>query len=129
MFKVAIQMDPLEAVNVESDTTFLMALTGQARGYKLWVYDFRTLALEDGRLFSRARPVTVQRKQGDHAAFGPEQRRELGEDVGLILMRQDPPCDMAYVTATYLRARVHPQTLLVNNPAEVRSAPEKLIAT
>lgn len=129
MLKVAIQMDPLEAVNVESDTTFLMALTGQARGHKLWVYDFRTLALEDGRLFCRARPVTVQRKQGDHAEFGAEVVLDLAEDVDVILMRQDPPFDMAYVTATYLLERVHPKTLVVNNPAEVRSAPEKLIAT
>ena len=86
MLKVAIQMDPLEAVNVESDTTFLMALTGQARGHKLWVYDFRTLALEDGRLFCRARPVTVRREQGNHADFGPEQRLDLAEDVDVILM-------------------------------------------
>jgi glutathione synthase len=129
MLKVAIQMDPLEAVNVESDTTFLMALTGQARGHKLWVYDFRTLALEDGRLFCRARPVTVRREQGNHADFGPEQRLDLAEDVDVILMRQDPPFDMAYVTATYLLETVHPTTLVVNDPAEVRSAPEKLLVT
>ncbi|WP_292069845.1 glutathione synthase [Brevundimonas sp. UBA7534] len=127
--KVAIQMDPIEAVNVESDTTFLMALTGQERGHRLWVYDFRTLALEDGRLFCRARPVTVRRKQGDHADFGPEQRLDLAKDVDVILMRQDPPFDMAYVTATYLLERVHPTTLVVNDPAEVRSAPEKLLVT
>ncbi|MFC5372040.1 glutathione synthase [Brevundimonas faecalis] len=129
MLKVAIQMDPIEAVNVESDTTFLMALTGQARGHSLWVYDFRTLALEDGRLFCRARPVSVRREQGKHADFGPEERLDLAQDVDVVLMRQDPPFDMAYVTATYLLERVHPKTLVVNNPAEVRSAPEKLIAT
>ncbi|MET4684240.1 glutathione synthase [Brevundimonas faecalis] len=129
MLKVAIQMDPIEAVNVESDTTFLMALTGQARGHSLWVYDFRTLALEDGRLFCRARPVSVRREQGNHADFGPEERLDLAQDVDVVLMRQDPPFDMAYVTATYLLERVHPKTLVVNNPAEVRSAPEKLIAT
>src|SRR5690606_36147108 len=129
MLKVAIQMDPLEAVNVESDTTFLMALSGQARGHKLWIYDFRTLALDEGRLFCRARPVTVNTVQGEHADFGPEVVLDLAEDVDVILMRQDPPFDMAYVTATYLLERVHPRTLVVNNPAEVRSAPEKLIAT
>jgi glutathione synthase len=129
MLKVAIQMDPLEAVNVESDTTFLMALSGQARGHSLWVYDFRTLALEEGRLFCRARPVTVQPKQGDHADFGPEVTLDLGQDVDVILMRQDPPFDMAYVTATYLLETVHPRTLVVNDPSEVRSAPEKLLAT
>jgi len=122
-------MDPLEAVNVESDTTFLMALTGQARGHKLWVYDFRTLALEDGRLFCRARPVTVQRKQGDHADFGPEQRLDLAQDVDVILMRQDPPFDMAYITSTHLLERIHPKTLVVNDPAWVRNSPEKIFVT
>ena len=127
--KVAIQMDPIEAVNVESDTTFLMALTGQERGHHLWVYDFRTLALEEGRLYCRARSVTVQRVQGDHVTFGDWERLDLGRDVDVILMRQDPPFDMAYVTATYLLETVHPRTLVVNDPAEVRSAPEKLLVT
>lgn len=127
--KVAIQMDPIEAVNVESDTTFLMALTGQERGHRLWVYDFRTLALEEGRLYCRARSVTVRRVQGDHVTFGDWERLDLGRDVDVILMRQDPPFDMAYVTATYLLETVHPHTLVVNDPAEVRSAPEKLLVT
>ncbi len=127
--KVAIQMDPIEAVNVESDTTFLMALTGQERGHRLWVYDFRTLALEEGRLYCRARSVTVKRVQGDHAVFGDWERLDLGRDVDVVLMRQDPPFDMAYVTATYLLETIHPQTLVVNDPAEVRSAPEKLLVT
>jgi glutathione synthase len=129
MLKVAIQMDPLENVNVESDTTFLMALTAQARGHKLWVYDFRTLSLDEGRLYCRARPVTVQKVQDQHAEFGPEQKLDLENDIDVILMRQDPPFDMAYVTATYLLERIHPKTLVVNDPAEVRSAPEKLVAT
>lgn len=129
MLKVAIQMDPLEDVNVESDTTFLMALSGQARGHKLWVYDFRTLALDEGVLYCRARPVTVKKEQGQHAQFGPEVRLNLEDDIDVVLMRQDPPFDMAYVTATYLLERIHPKTLVVNDPAEVRSAPEKLVAT
>jgi len=129
MLKVAIQMDPIEAVNVASDTTFLMALTGQARGHKLWVYDFRTLALEDGHLYCRARPVTVQKVQGDHVQFGEEQKLDLEADIDVVLMRQDPPFDMAYVTATYLLERIHPKTLVVNDPTEVRNAPEKLVAT
>ena len=127
--KVAIQMDPIEAVNIESDTTFLMALTGQDRGHRLWVYDFRTLALEEGRLYCRARSVTVQRVQGGHVEFGDWERLDLGRDVDVVLMRQDPPFDMAYVTATYLLETVHPHTLVVNDPAEVRSAPEKLLVT
>jgi glutathione synthase len=129
MLKVAIQMDPIEGVNIESDTTWLQAMEAQNRGYPIWVYDFRTLALEDGRLFCRARPVTLRQTVGDHVSFGDEVKLDLGQDVDVILMRQDPPFDMAYVTATYLLETVHPKTLVVNDPAEVRSAPEKLLVT
>ncbi|MFN3932290.1 MAG: glutathione synthase [Brevundimonas sp.] len=129
MLRVAIQMDPIEAVDIESDTTFLQALEAQNRGYPVWVYDFRTLALEDGRLFCRARPITLRRNAGDHVSFGDEIKLDLAGDVDVILMRQDPPFDMAYVTATYLLELVHPGTLVVNDPAEVRSAPEKLLVT
>ena len=129
MLKVAIQMDPIEAVNIDSDTTFLMAVTAQERGHRLWVYDFRTLALEEGRLYCRARAVTLRQSVGDHVTFGEWERLDLAEDVDVILMRQDPPFDMAYVTATYLLETVHPRTLVVNDPSEVRSAPEKLLAT
>jgi glutathione synthase len=127
--RVAIQMDPIEGVNIESDTTWLQAMEAQNRGYPIWVYDFRTLALEDGRLFCRARPVTLKQVVGDHVTFGDEVKLDLGQDVDVILMRQDPPFDMAYVTATYLLETVHPKTLVVNDPAEVRSAPEKLLVT
>ena len=127
--KVAIQMDPIEGVNIASDTTWLMAMEAQGRGYPLWVYDFRTLALDEGRLYCRARPVTLRQVQGDHVTFGEEVKLDLGKDVDVILMRQDPPFDMAYVTATYLLETVHPQTLVVNDPAQVRSAPEKLLVT
>lgn len=129
MLKVAIQMDPIEGVNIESDTTWLQAMEAQNRGYPVWVYDFRTLALEDGVLFCRARPVTLKQVVGDHVAFGDEVKLDLSRDVDVILMRQDPPFDMAYVTATYLLETVHPKTLVVNDPAEVRSAPEKLLVT
>lgn len=129
MLKVAIQMDPMESVDILADTTFMMAMAAQERGYPLWVYDFRTLALEEGRLSCRARPMTVRAVAGDHVTFGDEVRLDLGEDVDVILMRQDPPFDMAYVTATYLLETVHPKTLVVNDPAEVRSAPEKLLVT
>ncbi|WP_298745459.1 glutathione synthase [uncultured Brevundimonas sp.] len=129
MLRVAIQMDPIEAVNIESDTTFLQAMEAQNRGYPVWVYDFRTLALEDGTLSCRARPVTLRPTAGDHVSFGDEVKLDLSRDVDVILMRQDPPFDMAYVTATYLLETVHPATLVVNDPAEVRSAPEKLLVT
>jgi len=129
MLKVAIQMDPMESVDILADTTFMMAMAAQERGYPLWVYDFRTLALEEGRLSCRARPMTVRAVAGDHVTFGDEVKLDLAEDVDVILMRQDPPFDMAYVTATYLLETVHPKTLVVNDPAEVRSAPEKLLVT
>ena len=129
MLKVAIQMDPVETVNIEGDTTFMQAITAQARGHALWVYDVKTLALEDGRLSCRARPVTLRPVAGDHVTFGDWTTLDLAEDADVILMRQDPPFDMAYVTATYLLETVHPKTLVVNDPAEVRNAPEKLFAT
>ena len=126
MLKVAIQMDPMEAVDIASDTTFLMALTGQARGHRLWVYDVRTLALEDGRLFCRARPVTVQEKQGDHATFGDWVRLDLGADVDVVLMRQDPPFHLGYISAALLLDRLKGTTLVANDPREVVNAPEKM---
>jgi len=129
MLKVAVQMDPVEGVDIEVDTTWLMMMTAQERGHALWVYDFRTLALEEGRLYCRARPVTLKHVAGDHVSFGDWVKLDLAEDVDVILMRQDPPFDMAYVTATYLLETVHPKTLVVNDPAEVRSAPEKLMVT
>ncbi len=129
MLKVAIQMDPIEGVDIEVDTTWLMMMTAQDRGHQQWVYDFRTLALEEGRLYCRARPVTLQHVAGNHVSFGDWVRLDLAKDIDVILMRQDPPFDMAYVTATYLLETVHPGTLVVNDPAEVRSAPEKLMVT
>ena len=129
MLKVAIQMDPIEGVDIEVDTTWLMMMTAQARGHQQWVYDFRTLALDEGRLYCRARPVTLQHVAGNHVSFGDWVRLDLEKDIDVVLMRQDPPFDMAYVTATYMLERIHPQTLVVNDPAEVRSAPEKLMVT
>ena len=126
--KVAVQMDPLEAVNIEADTTFLMMLSAQARGYKLWVYSPDHIGLEDGRVFAKARPVTVQAVKGAHADFGAYEMLDLGQ-VDVVLMRQDPPFDLAYITATHFLDKIHPKTLVVNNPTEVRNAPEKLFVT
>ena len=126
--KVAVQMDPLEAVNIEADTTFLMMLSAQARGHSLWVYTPDKLALEDGRVTARGRPVTVRAETGAHADFGAWERREMLQ-FDVVLLRQDPPFDMAYITTTHFLEMVHPKTLVVNNPAEVRSAPEKLFVT
>jgi glutathione synthase len=125
--RVAVQMDPIHAVNIEADTTFMLALEAQARGHALWVYGPETLSLESGRLKARARPMTLRPVAGDHVDLGPEEVLDL-HAVDVVLMRQDPPFDMAYVTTTYLLEAIHPSTLVVNNPTEVRNAPEKLFA-
>jgi glutathione synthase len=126
--KVAVQMDPLERVNIDADTTFLMMENAQERGHALFVYTPDRLALEDGRVFARGRDVTVQRVKGAHAAFGDWRKAELS-DFDVVLLRQDPPFDMAYITSTHFLDMVHPKTLVVNDPAEVRNAPEKLFVT
>jgi glutathione synthase len=126
--KVAVQMDPLERINIEGDTTFLMMLSAQERGHSLFVYQPEKLALEEGRVTARGRPVTVQPVKGAHATFAAEQRVDLS-DYDVVLMRQDPPFDLAYISATHFLEKIHPKTLVVNDPAEVRNAPEKLFVT
>jgi glutathione synthase len=126
--KVAVQMDPIEGININSDTTFLMMETAQERGHSLWLFTPDKLALEDGRALARGRPLSLRRELGNHFTAGSFERRDLAE-FDVILMRQDPPFDMAYITATHILERVHPQTLVVNNPVEVRNAPEKLFVT
>jgi len=126
--KVAIQMDPIEGVNTQTDTTFLMALNAQERGHRLWVYQPERLALEDGRVTARARSLQVRDVVGDHYALGAPESLDLSE-VDVVLMRQDPPFDLAYITATHILEHVHPKTLVVNDPVEVRNAPEKLFVT
>ena len=126
--KVAVQMDPIEGINIEGDTSFLMMETAQARGHSLFVYLTETLALDGGRVFARGRDVTVRRTVGDHATLGPMRQVEL-TDFDVVLMRQDPPFDMHYIDATFFLEAIHPRTLVVNNPREVRNAPEKLFVT
>jgi glutathione synthase len=126
--KVAVQMDPIEGINIEADTTFLMMEQAQARGHSLFVYTTDTLALEDGRAFARGRDARVKRVAGEHAGLGPYRRVELAE-FDVILLRQDPPFDMHYIDTTFFLEAVHPHTLVVNNPVEVRNAPEKLFVT
>lgn len=125
---VAIQMDPIESINIDADSTFALALEAQQRGHRLFHYLPRDLAFEDGGVAAKARPLTVRRKNGDHFEFGPQQRLELSS-VDVVLMRQDPPFDLAYITATHLLAHIHPKTLVVNDPVHVRNAPEKLLVT
>lgn len=126
--KVAVQMDPIEGINIEGDTTFLMMESAQARGHSLFVYTTDTLAMDEGRVFARGRNVTVQRRVGDHAALGAYKRVDLAA-FDVILLRQDPPFDMHYIDSTFFLEKVHPDTLVVNDPVEVRNAPEKLFVT
>ena len=125
---VAIQMDPVEAINIDTDTTFLMMMEAQTRGHTLWVYAPDHLSLREGRVFARGRPLTLQAVKGDHHSLSAYETRELGE-MDVVLMRQDPPFDLAYITATHFLERIHPKTLVVNDPAQVRNAPEKLFVT
>nr|WP_321983663.1 glutathione synthase [uncultured Lichenicoccus sp.] len=136
--RVAVQMDPIETVSIHADSTFAMMLEAQARGHALWVYQVRDMSLREGRgdpaaprlhrLTARARTVRVERIQGAHAKLGDEAVLDLST-MDVVLMRQDPPFDMAYITATHMLEHIHPHTLVVNDPRAVRDAPEKLLVT
>ncbi len=125
---IAIQMDPIESVDIAADSTFAMALEAQARGHGLYHYLPQHLSFRNGRVYAHARPLTVRPVKGDHFTLGDPETLDLAA-VDVVLMRQDPPFDMAYITATHLLEHVHPQTLVVNDPVEVRNAPEKLFVT
>ncbi|HYD31919.1 MAG TPA: glutathione synthase [Azospirillaceae bacterium] len=125
---VAIQMDPIETINIDTDSTFMMALEAQKRGHGLFHYLPSNLAFRQGRLYARVRPLTVERKYGAHYTLGETKVIDL-ETMDIVLMRQDPPFDMAYITATHLLEHVQPKVLVVNDPAHVRNAPEKLFVT
>ncbi|HET9458616.1 MAG TPA: glutathione synthase [Sphingomicrobium sp.] len=124
--RVAVQMDPLEAISVASDSTFALMLKAQELGHALFHYTPEDLSYADGRLSATASPVTIQRVEGDHYRFGEPQGLDLGRDVDVVLMRQNPPFDLGYITATHLLERIKGETLVVNDPGEVRNAPEKL---
>ncbi|MEE4350478.1 MAG: glutathione synthase [Pacificimonas sp.] len=123
---IAVQMDPIEHVNIAGDSTFALMLKAQARGYALWHYLPDALSWDEGRVKARAHPVTVRAAQGDHYELGEARRIDLGRDADVVLMRQDPPFDIGYITATHLLERLKGETLVVNDPVEVRNAPEKL---
>jgi len=124
--RVAVQMDPMESVDIEADSTFVMMMEAQRRGHELWHYMVREMWLETGALKAWARPVTVRREAGNHFTFGATEIVDLAS-MDVVLMRQDPPFDMGYITATHLLEHIHPKTLVVNDPAAVRNAPEKLL--
>src|SRR5690348_9839517 len=119
-------MDPLESISIEVESTFALMLDAQARGHRLFLYDPAALSWVDGRLYTMARPVTVQRVPGDHFSAGAPEILDLGRDTDVVLMRQDPPFDLGYITATHLLERIQDETLVVNDPASVRNAPEKV---
>src|SRR5215467_13117155 len=121
-------MDPIERVDIGADSTFALALEAQRRGHKLLYYGPRDLSLRDTVVVARARPLLVKDKRGEHFSLGESSVYDLSE-LDVILMRQDPPFDMAYISATHLLERVHPKTLVVNDPFQVRNAPEKLFVT
>ena len=125
---VAIQMDPMEAVDIDADSTFVLALEAQARGHGLYHYLPQELSFAAGRVRARARPLEVRRRKGDHFSLGAPETLDLAI-VDVVLMRQDPPFDMAYITATHILEHIRPGTLVVNDPASVRNAPEKLFVT
>ena len=126
---VAVQMDPIHAINIDADSTFVLMLEAQRRGHGLWYYTPKTLSLHGGRVIAKAQRVTdIRRRKGDHVALGPAEALDLSM-MDVVLLRQDPPFDMAYITTTHLLERIHPRTLVVNDPAHVRNAPEKLFVT
>ena len=124
--KVAIQMDPIGPINIDADSTFRIAEEAQARGHELFYYTPDMLAFQEGRVTARGWPLTVRRKKGDHFTLGDMQQIDLA-DWDVVWLRQDPPFDMGYITTTHILERVHPDTLVVNDPFWVRNYPEKLL--
>ncbi len=124
--RVAVQMDPIERIKIAGDSTFALMLKAQELGHELFHYAVEDLSWAEGRLWTMGYPVTVQRVDGDHFRTGEPRILDLGKDVDVVLMRQDPPFDLGYITATYLLERIASETLVVNDPAAVRNAPEKL---
>ncbi len=122
---VAVQMDPIGKIDISGDSTFAMMLEAQARGHKLFHYHVKSLALHNGILSALGEPVMLRDEKGNHFTASPQEKIDLSTQH-VILMRQDPPFDMSYITATHLLDRIHPKTLVVNDPTEVRNQPEKL---
>lgn len=126
--KVAVQMDPIEKINIQGDSSFALMLEAQARGHELFYYTPDKLSMLNGEIFATMQPVSVRDEKGHHCTLGEAKRRNLRE-LDVVLLRQDPPFDLAYITSTHLLERVHPQTLVVNNPRYVRESPEKIFVT
>ena len=123
--RVACQMDPIDRIDISGDSTFALLLEAQRRGHAMFYYTPPNLALYGGRLLARGHTLTVEDKAGAHYKVSDRRTVDLSE-LDVVLLRQDPPFDMAYITTTHLLERIHPQTLVVNDPAHVRNAPEKV---
>ncbi len=123
---VAIQMDPIEAVDIAADSTFRIALEAQARGHELFYYHVPGLVWDGGKVMATGWPLELRGEQGNHYTLGPRETRDLSQ-MDVVLLRQDPPFDMSYVTNTHLLEMIHPKTLVVNDPFWVRNCPEKLL--
>ncbi|MBX7457339.1 glutathione synthase [Qipengyuania sp. 1NDH17] len=129
--RVAVQMDPLESINIAGDSSFALMLSAQERGHEVWHYDVGSLAWQSdgtpsGRITAHAAPVTVQRVEGNHFTAGERRRIDLAKDIDVVLMRQDPPFHLGYISAAFLLDRLKGTTLVINDPREVVNAPEKM---
>ncbi|HLP66795.1 MAG TPA: glutathione synthase [Rhizobium sp.] len=125
---IAVQMDHVSGIGIAGDSTFAMSLEAQARGYRLFHYTPDRLTMRDGRVFATVEPMELRDVKGDHFTLGAPERVDLAT-MDVVLLRQDPPFDMAYITSTHLLERIHPKTLVVNDPAWVRNSPEKIFVT
>ncbi len=129
--RVAVQMDPLESINIAGDSSFALMLSAQERGHEVWHYDVGSLAWQSdgtpsGKITAHAAPVTVQRVEGNHFTAGERRRIDLAQDIDVVLMRQDPPFHLGYISAAFLLDRLKGTTLVINDPREVVNAPEKM---
>jgi glutathione synthase len=125
---VAVQMDHVSSINIAGDSTFAMSLEAQKRGYRLFHYTPDRLSMRDGEIYAHAEPMELRDVKGDHFTLGASERVDLSS-MDVVLLRQDPPFDMAYITSTHILERIHPRTLVVNDPAWVRNSPEKIFVT
>jgi glutathione synthase len=126
--KVAIQMDHVSTIDIDGDSTFVLGLEAERRGYEVWHYTPPELIFRDRKVMARAQPMKLRREKGNHFTLGAAQMVDLAT-LDVVLLRQDPPFDMSYITTTHLLEHIHPKTLVVNDPASVRNAPEKLYVT
>lgn len=122
-------MDPVETIDINGDSTFAMGLEAQKRGHKLFHYMVNDLSYKNDKVKAHARPLELRREEGNHYTLGESRHLDLGEEIDVILMRQDPPFHMGYITATHILEHIHPKTLVVNDPVSVRNAPEKIFLT